>query len=515
MALSIRLDLRQSQSLVMTPQLQQWFRLLRMSNMELTEYVEDELLQNPLLERDESATEQPAETANGAEAATTDQSEESGDDPVDSLDRATADSLPADGDAPLDTDFENVWNAKDAGAVEGGAVEGGAASLDSQRIGAGGRSDFSELSADIEATLSQDETLRDHLLRQLAIDIADPGDRIIGLHLIESLDEAGRLTGEMAGIAGRLGCPVSQVELVLAQLQQFDPPGIFARDLAECFALQLQDRNRCDPAMRALLDNLVLFQANNRTAMLKVCGVDEEDLDEMIAEIRSLDAKPAEAFTHEIAQTIVPDILMRRHAEGGWLLELNPDSLPKVLVNRRYTNRIRREARKSEDQEYLNEKYSSANWLINALHQRRLTILKVASEIVRQQDAFFEHGVRHMKPLVLRDIADVIDIHESTVSRVTSNKYMETPRGVFELKYFFTSALSSTTGGVAHSAEAVRHRIKELCARESLQSILSDDDIAEALSADGIDIARRTVAKYRKALRIPSSVQRRRMKTST
>ena len=503
--------MRQTQSLVMTPQLQQWFKLLRMSNLELTAYVEVELLQNPLLEREEAAAEQPGQPVNGADSGTAEpeQAGDSGDATVDTLDRATADSLPAEGDAPLDTDFENVWNAKDAGATEGGS-----ASFDGQRIGAGGRSDFSELSPDIEATLSQDETLREHLLRQLAIDIADPGDRFIGRHLIESLDEAGRLTGDLPGVAGRLGCPVLQVEQVLDQLQQFDPPGIFARTLAECFALQLQDRNRLDPAMQALLDNLELFQVNNRSAMMKICGVDEEDIDEMMAEIRSLDAKPAEAFVHEVAQTVIPDILMRRHAEGGWLLELNPDSLPRVLVNRRYTNRIRREARRSEDREYLNEKYSSANWLINALHQRRLTILKVAGEIVRQQDAFFEHGVSHMKPLVLRDIADVIDIHESTVSRVTSNKYMETPRGVFELKYFFTSALSSTTGGVAHSAEAVRHRIKEMCAGESLDSILSDDDIAGALSADGVDIARRTVAKYRKALRIPSSVQRRRMKVS-
>lgn len=507
MPLSIRLEQRQTQSLVMTPQLQQWFKLLRMSNLELTAYVEVELLQNPLLEREEPSDEQPAATGNGPDTETASPAGETGEGTADSLDRATSDSLPAEGDAPLDTDFENIWSARDAGAADGGP--GG---FDAQRVGGGGRSDFSELSPDIEATLSQDETLSEHLLRQIAIDIADPGDRIIGLHLIDSLDEAGRLTGDLAGVAGRLGCPVSRVERVLGQLQQFDPPGIFARTLAECFALQLQDRNRLDPAMQALLDNLEMFQANNRSAMMKVCGVDAEDIEEMIAEIRSLDAKPAEAFVHEVAQTVIPDILMRRHAEGGWLLELNPDSLPRILVNRQYTKRIRRESRRTEDRDYLNEKYSSANWLINALHQRRLTILKVAGEIVRQQDAFFEHGVSHMKPLVLRDIADVIDIHESTVSRVTSNKYMETPRGLFELKYFFTSALSSTTGGVTHSAESVRHRIKEMCARESVHSILSDDDIAEALIADGIDIARRTVAKYRKALRIPSSVQRRRVK---
>lgn len=507
MPLSIRLEQRQTQSLVMTPQLQQWFKLLRMSNLELTAYVEVELLQNPLLEREEPSDEQPVATVNDSNPEAASPAEETADGATDSLDRATSDSLPAEGDAPLDTDFENIWSASDAGTADGGP-----GAFDAQRIGAGGRSDFSELSPDIEATLSQDETLSEHLLRQLAIDIADPGDRIIGLHLIDSLDEAGRLTGDPAGVAGRLGCPVSRVERVLGQLQQFDPPGIFARTLAECFALQLRDRNRLDPAMQALLDNLEMFQANNRSAMMKVCGVDAEDIEEMIAEIRSLDAKPAEAFVHEVAQTIVPDILMRRHAEGGWLLELNPDSLPRVLVNRQYTKRIRRESRHTEDQKYLNEKYSSANWLINALHQRRLTILKVAGEIVRQQDAFFEHGVSHMKPLVLRDIATVIDIHESTVSRVTSNKYMETPRGVFELKYFFTSALLSTTGGVTHSAESVRHRIKEMCAREPVHSILSDDDIAEALSADGIDIARRTVAKYRKALGIASSVQRRRVK---
>jgi len=287
--------------------------------------------------------------------------------------------------------------------------------------------------------------------------------------------------------------------------------GVFARDLAECLALQLKDRDRLDPAMQKLLERLELVAKRDLATLSAHCGVDSSDIADMIAEIRKLSPKPGLAFGSEPVQPVVPDVYVREGADGAWQVELNSDTLPRVLVNSRYYAEVNRTARKREDKAYLTECLNSANWLVKSLDQRARTIVKVASEIVRQQDAFLTHGVRHLRPLNLRLIADAISMHESTVSRVTSNKYMATPRGLFELKYFFTAAIQSVNGGEAHSAEAVRDRIRELVGNEH-SDILSDDRIVTILSQDGIDIARRTVAKYREALRIPSSVERRRLR---
>ena len=294
-------------------------------------------------------------------------------------------------------------------------------------------------------------------------------------------------------------------------MQRFDPAGIFARSLRECLALQLADRDRLDPAMEALLDNLPLVARRDFGTLAELCGVDHEDLADMLVELKELNPKPAYGFDAEAPAAIVPDILMRPGPKGDWIIELNSDTLPRVLVNTRYHAQVSARARSKQDREYLATQYQSANWLVRSLHQRATTILKVSSEIVRRQDAFFRKGIQHLKPLILRDIAEAIDMHESTVSRVTSNKYIATPRGLFELKYFFTSAIGGANGET-HSAEAVRHRIKVLIDAESPGSILSDDAIVARLRADGVDIARRTVAKYREAMRIPSSVQRRREK---
>ncbi len=309
-----------------------------------------------------------------------------------------------------------------------------------------------------------------------------------------------------------LGCEPARVEAVLARLQQFDPAGVFARDLPECLALQLRDRDRLDPAMRTLLDNLPLLATRNLAALMRVCQVDAEDVAEMIAEIKSLDPRPGLAFDPPLAQPVVPDILMRAQPEGGWIVELNAETLPRVLVNNRYHAQVSRVARNKAEKDYLTDRLQAANWLVKSLHQRATTILKVAAEIVRQQDAFFRRGVQALRPLILRDIAEAIGMHESTVSRVTSNKHMATPRGVYELKYFFTSSIPASSGGEAHSAEAVRHLIRSMIDREPAAATLSDERIVELLQRDGVDIARRTVAKYREAMRIPSSVQRRREK---
>lgn len=542
MALAQRLDLRQAQTLVMTPQLQQAIKLLQLSNIELSDFVDREIEQNPLLERETGPTDGGSDPVSNGEApggldgpgggpgggsgdglefgGTLAESLNGRDDGPglppsdgrtrDTVEMTTSDTMGASSESPLDTDFENVY-ADDRfsdGSDGGNEVYG---SYNDR----GGRSGFEDDDSNLEATLTGEKSLREHLTEQLKIDLPDHGDQLIGLALIDMLDGAGWLVGFDAGIlAEQLGCAVERVERVLAACQRFDPAGIFARSLKECLAIQLREKNRLDPAMEALLDNLDLLAARNLAAIMKVCGVDAEDVADMVSDIRKLNPKPAMLFDHTPAQLVTPDILMRANPGGGWLIDLNPDTLPRVLVNHRYFAKISDVAKNKSDKEYLTEKFQSANWLVKSLHQRATTILKVASEIIRQQDAFFIHGVSHLKPLILRDIAEAIGMHESTVSRVTTNKFMATQRGVFELKYFFTSSIQGADGQAAHSAEAVRHRIKTMIDAEKAEDVLSDDKLVDILRAEGIDIARRTVAKYREAMKIPSSVQRRRAKMS-
>ncbi len=316
-------------------------------------------------------------------------------------------------------------------------------------------------------------------------------------------------------MAAQLGADLAEVESVLALIQTFEPSGVGARTLSECLAIQLRERDRCDPAMQALLAHLDLLAKHDRNALKRICGVDAEDLADMIAEIRRLDPKPGLAFGGGVVHPLVPDVYVKPGPDGSWLVELNTDTLPRVLVNQTYHATVARSARSSEEKSFLADCLQSASWLTRSLDQRARTILKVASEIVRQQEGFLTHGVRHLRPLNLRTVADAIGMHESTVSRVTSNKYIATPRGVLEMKFFFSSAIASSGGGEAHSAEAVRHRIKGLIDAESPDDILSDDTLVQKLKDDGIDIARRTVAKYRESMNIASSVQRRREKQAS
>jgi RNA polymerase sigma-54 factor len=324
------------------------------------------------------------------------------------------------------------------------------------------------------------------------------------------LEPSGRLPVPAGAIAAALGITTGRVEAVRAKMMRFEPTGMFACDLRECLAVQLAERNRLDPAMATLLDHLDLLARRDMRRLMTLCGVDAEDMADMVAELRRLDPKPGADFDAAPAMPIVPDILMRAAPDGTWLLELNPQTLPRVLVNRQLSARVVSNAGR-EDRAFLSERLQTANWLVKSLQQRAQTILKVTAEIVRQQDGFFRHGVAHLRPLILRDIADAVELHESTVSRVTSNKYIATPRGMFELKYFFTTAIAGTAGA-SHSAEAVRQRIRAMVAAEDVDAVLSDDHIVAVLRREGVDIARRTVAKYREALRIPSSVQRRREK---
>ncbi|HZH26361.1 MAG TPA: RNA polymerase factor sigma-54 [Azospirillaceae bacterium] len=508
MALVQRLEFRQAQTLVMTPQLQQAIKLLQLSSLDLQEFVQGELDQNPLLER--------ADVDGGPEGGETDgreagamEGEGDGRDAAppgpmrDTVDQTSSEHFAVGDNAPLDADFGNVFTVSDPG-------EAGLDGAESFVRGQGGGQGFDDAFEMEQA--ARGPSLRDHLLQQVQVDLRKPADRLIALALIEMLDEAGYLAGDPVQVAERFGCPPERVDAVLGRLQRFDPPGIFARSLKECLGLQLREKNRLDPCMQALLDNLDLLAKRDFAGLRAVCNVDAEDLADMVAEIKALNPKPALAFETVAVEAVVPDILMRPQPDGGWSVELNPETLPRVLVNRRYYTRLAAAARSRQDKEYVSERLQTANWLVKSLHQRATTILKVATEIVRQQDGFFRRGVEHLRPLILRDIADAIGMHESTVSRVTANKFLATPRGVFELKYFFTASIAGADGQAAFSAEAIRYKIKMLIDAEDPCKVLSDDSIVEMLRADGVDIARRTVAKYREAMRISSSVQRRREK---
>lgn len=509
MVLSPKLTLRQTTSLVMTPQLQQAIKLLQLSNIELSAYVEQELEQNPLLEREDAGSDEVARETDGTEAASRDDGMGDNDGP-DTADLTASEHQPDAGDAPLDSDFENVFNND---TVSDG-VGNSEAFAEWGKTGSSGGGGFDDDEYNLEQVLQSETTLRDHLLAQINMELSNPADRLIALHLTDMLDEAGYLIGSTADLAALLGCPEEKVLEILAVLQRLDPAGVYARSLAECLGMQLREKDRLDPAMQALLANLDLLAKRDLAGLRRICGVDNEDIAQMIEEIKALNPKPGLAFESHVSQPITPDVLVRPHPKTGWHVELNADTLPRILVNQHYYAQVVKGAANKQDKDYIAERLQSANWLVRSLHQRATTILKVASEIVRRQEGFFLHGVQHLRPLTLRDVAEVIEMHESTVSRVTANKYMATPRGIYELKYFFTSAIASSEGGDAHSAEAVRFRIKNLIDQEKPEEVLSDDRIVEILNGEGVGIARRTVAKYREALRIPSSVQRRREKTA-
>lgn len=495
MALTQRLELRQGQSLVMTPQLQQAIKLLQMSNLEVQQFVEQELERNPLLERDDGTAAKEQQVAEAPAPSET---------PLALSETAP----PADAAAALDTDYENVY-AEDSASDRAEPSQHEAPSSYAELKGTSSRSD-SDDALSLEATLTRGANLHEHLAAQLSVACTDARDRLIGAYLIDAIDESGYLTVDLTAAAQHLAVPVSVVEGVLKSIQTFDPTGVGARSLGECLALQLKERNRLDPAMQALLDNLPALAKRDVQGLLRLTQVSSEDLADMIAEIKQLNPKPGLKFGCEPIQPVVPDVYVRDTKGGGFHVELNSDTLPRVLVNTRYYATV--SGQNKDTKSYLVDCLNNANWLVRSLDQRARTILKVSAEIVRQQDGFFVNGVTHLRPLNLRAIAEAISMHESTVSRVTANKFIATPRGTFELKYFFTSAIQSAEGGEAHSAEAVRHHIRDLIDNEAAGAVLSDDRIVEILRKTGIDIARRTVAKYREAMRIPSSVERRRLK---
>ncbi len=503
MALSPKLALRQSQSLVMTPQLMQSIRLLQMTHAELSQFVDEEVERNPLLEiASDPIISLPMDRT---EASAPDGDVDFDAAPEDwvhtKLDSAEA--MSENFDAPMDNVF-----SEEPGTLDALSPDMAAQWKSAQGNGSGSEgSDF-----DIGDVTAAPITLRDHVAEQIAFTFADPSDRFIATELADALDDTGYLRADIDDVANKLGAPRDQVAHVLVQLQTFDPPGLFGRSLSECLAIQLRFKDRLDPAMATLLENLELLAKRDFQQLKRLCAVDDADILDMLAEIKALDPKPGTLFQSGMIDAIVPDVSVRAAHDGSWLIELNPAALPRVLVNQNYYTTVSSSAQTAQDKEFLNGCLQTANWLTRSLDPRARTIWKVAKEIVKQQDGFLIHGVSHLRPCNLKMVADAIKMHESTVSRVTANKFMDTPRGVFELRYFFTTALASSEGGETHSASSVRHTIRQMIEQEGNKDVLSDDQIVDALVKNGVDIARRTVAKYRESMNIPSSVQRRREK---
>ena len=485
MGLGPRIDIRQSQSLVLTPQLTQAIKLLQLSNLELEAFIAEEMSKNPLIEAigGEEEGEAPVTAPVSFEA------ESAGDEPPPDpgADELIA-ALNASDDQPLDIDWRDQALETDSFADVAGSGPSSDEGFDFDRIEAG------------EASLSE------HLLAQLHGLPGREGE--LTRAIAEMLDETGYLSVPLSDVAAEQGVSRAEAEAALAIVQDLDPPGVGARNLAECLALQAKAADRYDPAMARLIDNLELLSRGQMAALKRICGVDDEDLADMVRELRAYDPKPGCRFSNDATDSVTPDVFIRRTAQG-YAVELNSATLPRLLVNRRYYQELRSGPQDKASKAWLSECLTTANWLVKALDQRARTIVKVVSEIVKRQHGFFERGVSGLKPLTLREVGEAIAMHESTISRVTSNKYVLCDRGLYELKYFFTSGVgSSDDAGEGAAAGAVKAVIGELIAKET--EILSDDTLVELLKERGFDLARRTVAKYREAMGIGSSIQRRR-----
>lgn len=477
MALGPRIDLRTAQSLVMTPQLQQAIKLLALTNVEIEAFLAEELARNPLLEM------RSGEGGDGGEQVIVRPDRETGDEPAEP---GGSDELAGGGEEALDGDWrEAALDTDSFSDVGGGELDEG---------------------FDFDRLVSCETGLCEHLIAQLHGAGGEIGEA--AATIVHELDETGYIGVSLAELGAISGHDVTIMEAGLALVQSLDPPGVGARSLSECLALQARAADRYDPAMARLIDNLDLLAKGQMAALKRICGVDDEDLADMIRELRAYDPKPGCRFVADPPSQGEPDILVRP-AKDGWMVELNSATLPKLLVNRRYHAELKRGPQSRESKAWLSECLAEASWLVRALDQRARTIVKVASEVVKQQDGFFRHGVSAMKPLTLRAVAEAIEMHESTVSRVASGKTLLCDRGMFELRYFFTSGVAAE-GGEGASAEAVKSAIGKLIAAET--EILSDDTLVDLLKGQGFDLARRTVAKYREAMGIGSSIQRRRQR---
>ena len=499
MALGPRLDLRQSQQLVMTPQLQQAIKLLAASNLEIETFIGDALESNPLLE---------------SGAVSVDNAAPAGEPDDIPREEFTSDQLMAqaqgESEAPLDIDVSAIDRDRETGE---GRVGPSGAPGDAEWGAAGGAGGGLDDLPGLEATKAAELTLAEHLDSQIGGLATNPKEEFVARHIAGLLDDAGYLATSLRDIAYDLGVEKEVTEDALEVIHMCDPTGVGARNLSECLTLQAKEADRYDPAMATLLANLDLLGKGEVARLKRLARVDDEDFADMLSEIREYDPKPGLAFASSTSEAVVPDVLLDSKDDGGWDIQLNEDTLPRLVVNRAYYVELGGESKSAdaETQGWLKEKLADAHWLIRALDQRQKTILKTAAEIVKQQDGFFRRGVSELRPLTLREVAEQIDMHESTVSRVTSNKYLWCERGTFELKYFFTSGVSSSDGEGA-SSEAIKARIKALTDAEDPKKVLSDQKLADILNEEGFGLARRTVAKYREAIGVGSSAERRRAK---
>lgn len=494
----MRQELRQTQQLAMTQQLQQSIKLLQLSAVELQEFIDTELEKNPLLSKEEGESDAPAEPESEELAAADAAAEES---ETAGVERGEIDINDRDYSAGEALEGEDYANEYEGESISVGSGSGSSGAFDSEDEGFG-----------VEGAAAKDKTLREHLTEQINMDITDPVEKLIAEKLTDMLDEAGYLREDLAPLAAELGIERAEIEAVILKLQKLEPVGVFARSLQECLALQLADMDRLDPQTQCFLDHMDMMAQGELVAMRKKCGMDEEDFALTLADIRRCNPKPASGYAAEDSFAVIPDVLVRKGKSGGWQVELNPDALPRILVNRRYAAELQGNKPDKDTKKFVNEQLANASWLMKALDQRAQTILKVAQEIVKQQEKFLLHGIRFLKPLVLKDIANAIGMHESTISRVTTSKFMATPRGTLELKFFFTSSINAGTGGNDFSSKTVQFYIKEIVGGEDPKKILSDDAIVQLLKDRNIDVARRTVTKYREEMNIPSSVIRRRQK---
>lgn len=471
----------------MTPQLQQSLKILQYTSAELAEFLADEIERNPLVSlADGEIAEGETETDAPPPASSDDEVRE------------------VDMERPMDAAPESDRSSDD----EVQAWEG--ESLHIRQLSHQVDDDDA-----MEQSIARAVTLREHVEQQILLDFSEAAERLIALQLLEQLDDSGYLNPEYRHVSEQLGCTVEELDKVVAKLQQLEPAGLFARDLAECLRQQLKERDRLDPAMDALMKHLDLVASAEWGRLGRICGVSEEDIREMCHEIRTLNPKPGLGFERGIAEGgWQPDLLVRRTPEG-WRLEMNPDAMPRVLFHRAYYSEVVKKTKDKAEKKILTEYAQSANWLVRSLEQRAKNILGVATEIITAQHEFLEKGVYYLKPMTLKNIAEKLGIHESTVGRVVNGKYMATPKGVFEFRYFFSTGLSSvgaSEGGDEVSSHAIKHAIAELVGQESPSAILSDDAIAGLLKDRGFEVARRTVAKYRESQGIPGSSERRRAK---
>lgn len=494
------LVLKQSQQLVLTPQMQQSLKILQLSSLDLNDLLEVEMEKNPLLEKEE---EENSETKEEQVEASSEEAEIVADSEKDSFDNLNSDNFSENEASPLDNDQS-----------EGDYAVANSGDYDEYRTNNSKSHDDIDAGTVIEKNYSKEETLREHIIEQINLDFTDNAEIIIANHLMDFLDNKGYLAQvnyeiEISALSKKLGCSLEDIEKVISRLQKFDPAGVFARNLQECLRIQLREKDRLDPAMEKLLENLELLAKGETQKLKKICGVDEEDLTLMIAEIKSLNPRPASNFTEENAATKIPDLYLVKKG-GVWDIELNYDIMPRLRVKKDYYKKVKSGKIKEEHKEYLNSNLNTANFLIRAISQRYDSILKVAKAIVDSQTDFFEKGINYLRPMTMKQIADVVELHESTVGRVVANKYISTPRGVLELRYFFTNSLTSISSENDVSSQSAKNMIRE--AIESETKILSDDEIAKILNQKGVNIARRTVAKYREAMHIPTSADRKRLR---